>query len=40
MGIGMVIVIRPDSLELAKRVLPEARLIGEIVEGKREVEIA
>ncbi|MBI3564944.1 MAG: phosphoribosylformylglycinamidine cyclo-ligase [Elusimicrobia bacterium] len=39
MGVGMVIVIRPDSLELAKRVLPEARLIGEIVEGKHEVEI-
>jgi phosphoribosylformylglycinamidine cyclo-ligase len=40
MGVGLVIVIRPDSLELAKRALPEARLIGEIVEGKREVEIA
>ena len=40
MGMGMVIVIRPDSLELARRTLPEARLIGEIVEGKREVEIA
>ena len=40
MGIGLVIVIRPDSLELAKRTLPEARLIGEIVAGKREVEIA
>ena len=40
MGIGLVVVIRPDSLELAKRTLPEARLIGEIVEGKHEVEIA
>jgi len=40
MGVGLVIVIRPDSLELAKRTLPEARLIGEIVEGKHEVEIA
>jgi phosphoribosylformylglycinamidine cyclo-ligase len=40
MGIGLVIVIRPDSLELAKRTLPEARLIGEIVEGKHEVVIA
>ncbi|MEK7381926.1 MAG: phosphoribosylformylglycinamidine cyclo-ligase [Elusimicrobiota bacterium] len=40
MGIGMVIVIRPDSLELAKKVLPEARLIGEIVAGKHEVEIS
>ncbi len=39
MGIGLVIVIRPDSLDLAKRILPEARLIGEIVDGKREVEI-
>ena len=40
MGIGLVIVIRPDSLELAQRTLPQARLIGEIVEGKHEVEIA
>ncbi len=40
MGIGMVIVIRPDSLELARRVLPEAMLIGEIVDGKHEAEIA
>ncbi|HEX7604607.1 MAG TPA: phosphoribosylformylglycinamidine cyclo-ligase [Polyangiaceae bacterium] len=40
MGIGLVIVIRPDSLELARRTLPEARLIAEIVEGKHEVEIA
>jgi phosphoribosylformylglycinamidine cyclo-ligase len=40
MGVGLVIVIRPDSLELAKRTLPEARLIGEIVEGKHEVVIA
>ena len=40
MGIGLVIVIRPDSLELAKRTLPEARLIGEIVAGKHEVVIA
>ncbi len=39
MGLGLVIVIRPDSLELARRVLPEARLVGEIVEGKSEVEI-
>ncbi|MFI5348961.1 MAG: phosphoribosylformylglycinamidine cyclo-ligase [Elusimicrobiota bacterium] len=39
MGLGLVIVIRPDSLELAKRALPEALLVGEIVEGKREVEI-
>jgi len=40
MGLGLVIVIRPDSLELARQVLPEARLVGEIVEGKHEVEIA
>jgi phosphoribosylformylglycinamidine cyclo-ligase len=40
MGIGLAIVIRPDSLELARKTLPEARLIGEIVEGKHEVEIA
>jgi phosphoribosylformylglycinamidine cyclo-ligase len=39
MGIGLVVVIRPDSLELARRALPEARLVGEIVAGKREVEI-
>jgi phosphoribosylformylglycinamidine cyclo-ligase len=39
MGLGMVIVIRPDSLELARKVLPEARLVGEIVAGKHEVEI-
>ena len=31
MGIGMVVVIRPDSLELAKKILPAARLISEIV---------
>ena len=40
MGLGMVIVIRPDSLELAQRTLPEARLVGEIVAGKHEVVIA
>jgi phosphoribosylformylglycinamidine cyclo-ligase len=39
MGLGLVIVIRPDSLDLALRTLPEARLVGEIVEGKHEVEI-
>jgi phosphoribosylformylglycinamidine cyclo-ligase len=39
MGLGLVIVIRPDSLELAKKILPEARLVGEIVAGKHEVEI-
>jgi phosphoribosylaminoimidazole (AIR) synthetase len=40
MGLGMAIVIRPDSLDLARKVLPEARLVGEIVAGKHEVEIA
>ena len=39
MGLGLVIVIRPDSLALAKKTLPEAVLVGEIVEGKHEVEI-
>ena len=39
MGIGMVIVIRPDSLELAQKTLPEARLIGEVFAGKHEVEV-
>jgi len=37
MGIGMVIVIRHDSLNLALKTLPEAKLIGEIVPGKQEV---
>ena len=39
MGIGMVVVIRPNSLNLALKTLPEARLIGEIVKGKQEVHI-
>ena len=39
MGLGLVIVIRPESLAAAKKALPEARLVGEIVEGKHEVEI-
>jgi len=39
MGVGMVVVIRPDSLELAQKTLPEARLIGEIVSGKHEAEV-
>ncbi|MFH2204515.1 MAG: phosphoribosylformylglycinamidine cyclo-ligase [Elusimicrobiota bacterium] len=37
MGIGMVIVIRPNALEPARRILPQAKLIGEIVAGRREV---
>jgi phosphoribosylformylglycinamidine cyclo-ligase len=39
MGLGLVIVIRPDSLDAARKALPEARVVGEIVEGKHEVEI-
>ena len=39
MGIGMAVVIRPNSLPLVQRVLPEARLIGEIVKGKAQVEL-
>jgi len=35
----MLIVIRPSSLALAQKILPEARLIGEIVKGKAEVEL-
>lgn len=37
MGIGMTIVIRPNALELAQNILPDARLIGEIVAGRRTV---
>ncbi len=37
MGIGMAIVIRPNSLALALKLLPQARLIGEIIGGKQEV---
>ncbi len=39
MGIGMVIVIRPNTLSLALEVLPEAKLIGEIVAGRSGVQI-
>jgi phosphoribosylformylglycinamidine cyclo-ligase len=39
MGLGLVIVIRPDSLAVAQKALPEAILVGEIVDGKHEVEI-
>ncbi|MEK7232318.1 MAG: phosphoribosylformylglycinamidine cyclo-ligase [Elusimicrobiota bacterium] len=39
MGLGLVVVIRPESLAAAKKALPEARLVGEIVEGKHKVEI-
>jgi len=37
MGIGLVVVIRPDALETAKDILPEARLIGQVVSGKPSV---
>jgi phosphoribosylformylglycinamidine cyclo-ligase len=37
MGIGMVVVIRPNSLSLAQKLLPEALLIGEIEAGRGEV---
>jgi phosphoribosylformylglycinamidine cyclo-ligase len=39
MGIGMVVVIRPNSLNLARRLLPQARLIGEVKAGRPEVEL-
>ncbi|MBI5241641.1 MAG: phosphoribosylformylglycinamidine cyclo-ligase [Elusimicrobia bacterium] len=39
MGIGMVVVIRPDSLNPARKLLPQARLIGEVRAGKPEVEL-
>ncbi|MBI5245633.1 MAG: phosphoribosylformylglycinamidine cyclo-ligase [Elusimicrobia bacterium] len=39
MGLGLVIVIRPDSLGAALKALPEAKVVGEIVEGKHEVVI-
>ncbi len=39
MGLGLVIVIRPNSLELARETLPEARLVGEITAGRQEVQI-
>ena len=39
MGLGLVIVIRPESLKAALKALPEAKVVGEIVEGKHEVEI-
>ncbi|MDP3541801.1 MAG: phosphoribosylformylglycinamidine cyclo-ligase [Elusimicrobiota bacterium] len=39
MGLGLVIVIRPESLKAALKALPEAKVVGEIVEGRHEVEI-
>ncbi len=37
MGIGLVFAIRPNALDLARKLLPEAKLIGEVVSGRREV---
>jgi phosphoribosylaminoimidazole (AIR) synthetase len=37
MGIGMAAVLRPDSLSLARKLLPEAKLIGVVKTGKPEV---
>lgn len=34
MGLGMLVVIREQSLPLAQKVLPEAKLVGEIVGGR------
>ncbi len=39
MGIGMVVVLRPDSVALALKLLPEAKLIGEVKAGKPKVEL-
>ena len=39
MGIGMCIVIRPTSLALALELLPDAKLIGEIISGRQEVRL-
>lgn len=36
MGIGLVIALRAESLPLARRLLPDARVIGEIVQGSPE----
>ena len=39
MGLGLVAVVRPDSVPAAKRALPELIEVGEIVRGKNEVEL-
>ncbi|MBI4376821.1 MAG: phosphoribosylformylglycinamidine cyclo-ligase [Elusimicrobia bacterium] len=39
MGLGMIIIIRPGSLPLAQRLLPEAVLVGEIVRGRSEARV-
>jgi phosphoribosylformylglycinamidine cyclo-ligase len=33
MGLGMLVVVPPDTAEAALRALPEARLIGKVVPG-------
>ncbi|MFA6093814.1 MAG: phosphoribosylformylglycinamidine cyclo-ligase [Elusimicrobiota bacterium] len=40
MGVGMIAVVRPQALKLARKLLPQARVIGEIVRGKSCVEMA
>jgi phosphoribosylformylglycinamidine cyclo-ligase len=37
MGLGMVVVIRPNSLALAQKLLPDSILVGEIEGGRGEV---
>lgn len=37
MGIGLVFVVRPNSVKLAQKILPQAKLLGEIVAGRRTV---
>ena len=40
MGLGLVLVLRPDAVDAAKRALPELLTVGEIVAGTNEVELA
>lgn len=37
MGIGMILVVSPDAIPAARRRLPTATIIGEIVRGRRDV---
>lgn len=37
MGIGLIVVVAPSKLEATKKVLPDARVIGRIVQGRRGV---
>lgn len=34
MGLGMVFIVRPEAADLARSLLPQARLVGEIVSGR------